>query len=89
MPRKRIVKKPVKQFNNPMSKDGVTIALNWYYNNTSDKLHKGYMKEYLDKHKMLKGKKNLKGVNEYEVDPTYAIVAKLVVDGYQLFWKSC
>jgi hypothetical protein len=84
MPRKKVVKKPVKQFNNPMSRDGVTLALNWYYNNTSDKLHKGYMKEYLDKHKMLKGKKNLKGVNEYEVDPTYANVAKLVVDGYQL-----
>ena len=82
--RKRTTKKPVKQFNNPMSRDGVTLALNWYYNNTSDKLHKGYMREYLTKHGMLKGKKNLKGVNEYEVDPTYATLAKLVVDGYQL-----
>jgi len=33
---------------------------------------------------MLKGKRNIKGVNEYEVDPTYATLAKLVVDGYQL-----
>jgi hypothetical protein len=84
MSRKRKVQKPVKTFNNPMSEQDVTQALNWYYNNTSDKLHKGYMKQYIEKFGLLKGKKNFKGVNEYIVDPTYSIVAKMIADGYVL-----
>lgn len=84
MARRKKVQKPVKTFNNPMSEQDVTLALNWYYNNTSDKLHKGYMKQYIEKFGLLKGKKNFKGVNEYVVDPTYATVAKLIADDYVL-----
>lgn len=84
MARRKKVQKPVKTFNNPMTEYDVSLALNWYYNNTSDKLHKGYMKQYIEKFGLLRGKKNFKGVNEYVVDPTYAVVAKMIVDDYVL-----
>lgn len=84
MSKKKKVQKPVKTFNNPMTEYDVSLALNWYYNNTSDKKHKGYMKQYIEKFGLLRGKKNFKGVNEYVVDPTYATVAKLIVDDYVL-----
>ena len=72
------------KLNNPMSELDLIRAFNYNSVYGSDKQDKRHIKNYLDSFASTEQTKNLKNVNEYEVDSTISTLAHLVTEGHEL-----